>query len=584
MTGRIPPELIDQLLERIDIVDVINRRLSLRRAGKEYQACCPFHDEKTPSFTVSREKQFYHCFGCGAHGTAVGFLMAYDRLGFPEAVEELARQAGLEVPHAAGAQQGPDLTPLYATLEAAARWFRQQLRSHPKAQHAVDYLKGRGLSGEIAAEFGLGYAPPGWDNLRSALGRDHQTTERLLQAGLLAERPGSLYDRFRDRILFPIRDLRGRTIGFGGRILGEGEPKYLNSPETPLFHKGAELYGLYEARQSLRQIERLVVVEGYMDVIALAQFGIRYAVATLGTATTPQHLERLTRSAPEILFCFDGDAAGKAAAWKALQIALPFARAGREFRFLFLPEGEDPDTQVRKEGRDAFEARLARALPLSELLFTHLQAECDTGSLDGRGRLAAAAQPLLQQVPAGLYRDLLTQRLAELVGIEQRRLGLGSPAPAAPHQAPRRGPRNPQQMSAIRLAIALLLQKPDLATLVEQAAGDWRGLEQPGVRILEGLLETLHASPHLSTAALLERWEDREIATYLQKLLALAPATPEAGMASELIGALERLNQQFADQEAARLASRNKPSEMSSEEKRQLLELLKRHPPRSTGD
>lgn len=580
MAGRIPPELIDQLLSRIDIVDVINGRLSLRRAGKEYQACCPFHDEKTPSFTVSREKQFYHCFGCGAHGTAVGFLMAYERIGFHEAVAELARMAGIEVPHAEGEHPGQDLVPLYAILESAGRYFRQQLRVHPQAHRATDYLKGRGLSGEIAAQFGLGYAPPGWDNLRLALGGDHQTTERLRQAGLLAERPGSLYDRFRDRITFPIRDPRGRIIGFGGRILGEGDPKYLNSPETPLFHKGAELYGLYEARQALRQLDRVLIVEGYLDVIALAQYGIHYAVATLGTATTPQHLERLSRTAPEILFCFDGDAAGRAAAWKALQITLPFARAGREYRFLFLPEGEDPDTLVRKEGREAFETRLAGAMPLSDFLFSHLQSERDTGSLDGRARLADAAKPLLQQVPTGVYRDLLTHRLAQLVGLEQRQLGLAT-APTTSRPGPRRPPRSPQQMSAVRLAITLLLQQPKLAVLAEEVAGDWRRLEQPGIELLEALLETLHAFPNLCTAALLERWEDREVATYLQKLLVFAPATPEEGMPSELIGAFERLNQQFGDQEAERLARRSKPSEMTSEEKRQLLELLQRNPTRS---
>jgi DNA primase len=578
MAGRIPPEFIDQVLSRVDIIDVINGRVSLRRAGKEFQACCPFHNEKTPSFTVSREKQFYHCFGCGAHGTAVGFLMEYDRLGFVEAVTELARMVGLEVPRTEGEDRGPDLAPLYATLEEAARFFRQQLRTHPQAPRAVDYLRGRGLSGEIAAEFGLGYAPPGWDNLRAVLGADRHTIERLLQCGLLAERPGSLYDRFRDRIMFPIRDPRGRIIGFGGRTIGPGEPKYLNSPETPLFHKGAELYGLYEARTALRQLERVVIVEGYLDVIALAQFGIRFAMATLGTATTPQHLERLSRTAPEILFCFDGDAAGKAAAGKAMLTALPFARAGREFRFLFLPEGEDPDTLVRKEGKEAFTSRLAAATPLSEFFFARLQAELDTESLDGRARLAEAAQPLLQQVPPGIYRDLLVKRLTELVGLERKQLGLGPSAGTSPTPSPssRRGKRTPENVSAARLAISLLIQQPALAPLADQVPSDWRGLEQRGIALLATLLETLRVHPTITTAALIERWGEGEVAVFLRRLLTLQPVTAESGMAAEFLGALARLNEQFRNQEGQRLAGRNKPSELTSEEKRQLLQLLQR--------
>lgn len=576
MAGRIPPEFIDQLLSRVDIVDVIDRRVGLRRAGKEYQACCPFHDEKTPSFTVSREKQFYHCFGCGAHGTAVGFLMEYDRLGFVDAVEELARMAGLEVPRTEGEARGPSLAPLYETLEEAARYYRRQLRAHPQARRAVDYLKGRGLSGEIAAEYGLGYAPPGWNNLVGDLGGQPDRADRLSEAGLLAERSGRTYDRFRDRIMFPIRDPRGRVLGFGGRAIGEGEPKYLNSPETPLFHKGSELYGLFEARQALRHVERIVIVEGYMDVIALAQFGIRYAVATLGTATTVQHLEKLSRTAPEILFCFDGDAAGKAAAWKALTISLPFARAEREFRFLFLPQGEDPDTLVRKEGKEGFEARLQQATPLSDFLFDRLGANLDTRSLDGQARFAAAAQALLRQVPAGLYRDMLTNRLTETVGLDRAQLGLGGPARRT---SVSRNGRNPRQVSAVRLAIALLVQQPELAPLAAEVADDWRGLDQAGVPLLKSLLETLQTHPKLNTAALVERDGDTESAENLRKLVALYPVTPGTSAAEEFVGALERLNEQFRGQQSKQLASHNRPSEMSPDDKRRLLDLINRRRP-----
>ena len=369
MAGRIPSQFIDDLIARTDIVDLIGSRVQLRKAGKDFQARCPFHDEKTPSFTVSRDKQFYHCFGCGAHGTAIGFLMEYDRLGFREAIEELAQKAGLEVPsEAVATPTGPDSAPLYAILELAAQVYRRQLREHPDAPRAVEYLKDRGLNGEIAGRYAMGYAPASWDFLLARLGTDAGARERLFQAGLITEQDGKRYDRFRDRIMFPIRDRRGRVIGFGGRLLGDGKPKYLNSPETPVFHKGRELYGLYEAQQARRKLERLLVVEGYLDVIALAQFGIDYAVATLGTATTPEHLQLLLRSAPELVFCFDGDRAGRDAAWKALETALPLATGNQSLRFLFLPDGEDPDTLVRNEGQAAFEQRLQRATAAVGLL------------------------------------------------------------------------------------------------------------------------------------------------------------------------------------------------------------------------
>ncbi|MEA3273912.1 MAG: DNA primase [Pseudomonadota bacterium] len=572
MAGRIPPQFIDDLLARTDIVELINSRVPLRKAGKDYQACCPFHDEKTPSFTVSREKQFYHCFGCGAHGSAVGFLMEYDHQGFREAVEELAQQAGMEVPSTGeAAHSGPDLRPLYDLLEQAAAHYRHQLRRHPEARRAVDYLKGRGLTGEVAAAYGLGYAPPGWDLLLKLLGGTAPERERLLQCGLIIEQDGKRYDRFRDRIMFPIRDRRGRVIGFGGRILGDGKPKYLNSPETPVFHKGRELYGLYEAQQARRKIDRLLVVEGYMDVIALAQFGITYAVATLGTATTQEHLQLLLRAAPELVFCFDGDRAGRAAAWKALETVLPLATGRQQVGFLFLPEGEDPDTLVRQEGKAAFEQRLQVATPLSDFLFEQLAGQVDMTSLDGRARLAALAKPLLEQVPSGLFREMLSSRLAALVGVARTQIeaprALTGPAQRRPTAPPRRQPLTP-----LRLAIALLLQRPQIADQANTVADDWRRLEKPGIDLLAELLDLIAAYPEITKGQLVERWRETENHAHVQRLSseALLSHIPENGREAELKGALERLNKEVGATEAQRLFERTSPTQWTEGEKERL--------------
>jgi DNA primase len=569
MAGRIPPEFIDALLARTDVVDLINRRVPLRKAGKDYQACCPFHDEKTPSFTVSREKQFYHCFGCGAHGTAIGFLMEYDRLEFLDAVEELARQAGMEIPTDGEAvERGPDLRPLYDLLEQAARIYRTQLRHHPQARRAVEYLKGRGLTGEVAAVFGLGFAPPGWDFLLTALGRDAKLRERLLETGLVIDQDGKRYDRFRDRIMFPIRDRRGRVIGFGGRILGDGKPKYLNSPETPVFHKGRELYGLYDTLQAHKNPERLLVVEGYMDVIALAQFGITYAVATLGTATTSDHLRLLQRSAPELVFCFDGDRAGRAAAWKALETALPHASGRQQIRFLFLPEGEDPDTLIRSEGGEAFEQRIQRSPALSEFLFEQLTAQVDMESIDGRARLAELARPLVDQVPAGLFRDMLNARLAALVGVAPSQVARGGRR-SQPRRATR---RSGQPLTPLRLAIALLLQHPEISAQANEVTDHWRSLDRPGIGLLAQLLDLIATHPEIITAALLERWRDSDSYPHLQRLAdpELLRHIPPEGLGDELVGALRRLNAELAEAEAGRLFERTSPAQWTEEEKERL--------------
>lgn len=568
MACRIPPEFIDDLLTRTDIVDLVGSRIQLRKAGKDYQARCPFHDEKSPSFTVSPEKQFYHCFGCGAHGTAIGFLMEYDRLDFREAVQELAQRVGLEVPGGTDtAQVGPDLGPLYALHEKAAEIYREQLRVHPDAGRAVDYLKGRGLKGEIAARYGVGFAPPDGHLLLSRLGAGPAERERLLSCGLIVDQDGRRRDRFRDRIMFPIRDRRGRTIGFGGRLLGDGKPKYLNSPETPLFHKGRELYGLFETQKANRKLESILVVEGYMDVIALAQFGVTNVVATLGTATTAEHLQLIARTAPEVVFCFDGDRAGRAAAWKALETSLPLATGRQSIRFLFLPDGEDPDTLIRAEGADAFRERMMRAQALSEFLFEQLCAQVDMTSIDGRARLSTLAQPLIQMVPPGIYHDMLANRLAALVGLPPVRKNRSSASTRG-----RAGMAHPTRPSRMALAIALLLDHPELAAQVAEAPDDWRRSSSPGAAILVQLLETIAAYPTINKAVLLERWREREHFTYLQRLSVdpFLRDIPPDGVAAELIGALTRISEDVLKDERRRPLNQPSPGAWSDEVRAQL--------------
>ncbi len=572
MASRITPEFKSDLLARIDIVDLINRQVPLKRSGALFQACCPFHNEKTPSFTVTPSRQTFHCFGCGAHGNAIDFLIEYNNLNFGEAVEELARQAGMDLPQDDGIQprRGPDTRPLYALLEAAAKLYQLELRQHPQAGQAVDYLKGRGLSGQIAARFELGYAPPVWDFLIGRLGRTEHDRRHLIQAGLVVEQDGKHYDRFRDRILFPIRDRRGRVIGFGGRLLGDGKPKYLNSPETPLFHKGRELYGLHQALKAHRTPQRLLVVEGYMDVIALAQFGIDYAVATLGTATTPDHLRLLLPQAPELIFCFDGDQAGRNAAWKALETCLPLATGQQEIRFLFLPEGEDPDTLIRQEGRPAFEERLRQATTLSDFLLEHLARDIDLNTLDGRARLGNLVAPLLERLPAGLLRDLLRDRLSKLIG-----LALPNPHPAPSGRAlVRRRPSPPptgrhQAATPLRLAIAILVQYPELAPAVRDLDEAWRQLQGPGIPLLADLLATLSHHPGLGSAALLERWREMEGYPFLRRLAdpALLAHIPPEGLAPELVGALQRLNQEAVAARSSTLFNRASTADWTEEEK-----------------
>ncbi|HWP94858.1 MAG TPA: DNA primase [Gammaproteobacteria bacterium] len=577
MAGRIPQAFLDELIGRTDIVELIDARVPLKKAGREYAACCPFHNEKTPSFYVSPQKQFYHCFGCGAHGNAIGFLMAFEHLEFIEAVRALAELAGLEVPQEAAAREGPGLGPLFAVLEQAALFYKRALKQEPRA---IEYLKRRGVSGDIAAEFGIGYAPAGWETLVTALGRDEETRAALVAAGLaVRQERGTLRDRFRDRIMFPIRDARGRVIAFGGRILDQGEPKYLNSPETALFHKGRELYGLYEARQVLRHIERLLVVEGYLDVVALAQHGIRYAVATLGTATTAEHLTRLFRVCDEVLFCFDGDRAGRQAAWRALENVLPAVRDGRQIRFLFLPDGEDPDSLVRREGAAAFEARLGQARPLSDYLLDHLQEQVDMASIDGRARLVELAKPLLARIPDAVYRQLLTDRLAELARLDAGRLSMliGTPAGRPDRPVTRQGLRR-LAMTPLRRAIALLLAEPALAQSVPDP-DRLRSVEPPGTELLADLIAFLRERPSATAGLVLEHWRGSEHGEALARLAAQPLETPPEGYAAEFEGVIAQLERERTRQALDRRLSElqgKRPGELTAEERAELNALLAR--------
>ncbi|MGO1892057.1 MAG: DNA primase [Luteimonas sp.] len=541
--SRIPDAFIDDLLARTDIVEVVNARVPLKRQGKEYAACCPFHDERSPSFTVSPGKQFYHCFGCGAHGSAIGFLMEYDRLEFLDAIEELARTAGVEVPRETRQRnRDGDIDAMFNALEAAQRFYRKQLAGNDAARA---YRHDRGVDAAIGEQFGIGYAPDGYAALKDVLGTDERRLKLLEKSGMLSRNDrGHVYDKFRDRVMFPIADRRGRTIAFGGRILGKSDgPKYLNSPETPLFHKGRELYGLWQARQANRELKRLIVVEGYMDVIALAQHGISQAVATLGTATTPDHAELLFRNAADVYFCFDGDAAGRRAAVKAMESVLPRMRDGRQAFFLFVPEGEDPDSLVRAEGAAGFDARLAEATPLSEFFFDSLGEGINLSTLDGKARLAERVRPQLAQIPDGAFADLMRQHLTGLTGV-----GARTPAAPAPAQrAPARKPANAPKRSLVRSAIILLLQRPALALDLPDSYR-FTALRQPGVPLLTELIAIIHSRPEITTGALIEHFAGREEGESLQKLAAISMPGEAPAWRDELLAIIARLDRQTLDQ------------------------------------
>ncbi len=524
----IPQSFIQDLLNRVDIVDVVERYVPLKRAGANFVACCPFHGEKTPSFTVSQTKQFYHCFGCGAHGTAIGFMIEYAGVGFIDAVKDLAQGAGMQMPefkpeHPRGkTEEGDDL---YAIMLKAAQYYRNQLKSAPRA---IEYLKKRGLSGEIAREFGIGYAPDGWQNLQAEF--PDYNAKALVAAGLVIQGDeGKRYDRFRDRVMFPIVDQRGNVIGFGGRVLDRGEPKYLNSPETPLFEKGRELYGLYQGRRAIREAGRVIVVEGYMDVVALAQAGIGYAVATLGTATTPTHVQKLLRQVDEVVFCFDGDDAGRRAAWRALENSLDQLADGKQLSFLFLPQGEDPDTYVRKLGKDAFEKLLGDAKPLSQFLIDELKSHVDLATGEGRAALLKEAKPLVMRISARFLGRIIRQNLAQVAGVSvqdlEREYGIKETrsvqaAPARSSATPVRGPA--------RQVIELLMMRPELHTLANRreldAARGVASIRPDEIALLDALLKIFGQSVGMHIG---EYFRDTEFEHAVREIEACVLKRPE---------------------------------------------------------
>ncbi|NND81308.1 MAG: DNA primase [Gammaproteobacteria bacterium] len=577
MAGRIPQHFIDQLLNRVDIVDLIDGYVPLKKAGANYKANCPFHGEKTPSFTVSPSKQFYHCFGCGVNGTAISFLMNYDHMEFREAIEKLASSAGLEIPveaHSAQAQpvvrQGVDL---YQLMQEVSDYYQQQLRQHKDKDEAVAYLKQRGLSGEIAKRFALGYAPEGWDNLLLSLGGSEARQKALIDTGMLTQNEKQrVYDRFRHRIMFPIQDHRGRIVGFGGRVLDDGEPKYLNSPETPIFHKGSELYGLFAARGGIKAADGVLVVEGYMDVVALAQAGIDNAVATLGTATTAMHLQRLLRHTPNITFSFDGDRAGRAAAGKALQTCLPLMQDGYQISFLFLPDGEDPDSMVRKVGQQQFSQLVADAQPLTDFLIDHLRQQADLSRLDGRAKLAKLARPMIAQLPDGVLRKLVVEKLArlaqltpqDLLSANEKTRQTGRPRMAKASQ--------PLPMTVIRRIISLLLQHPHLG----RELGTDHGLEKLQIRGIELLLQLVEQCQQneVNTASLLERHRQESHFAALEKLAAHDHLIEAEDLATAFGGLLVQLRGEAAEAELERLLDKARHEGLQPDEKQQLNELL----------
>jgi DNA primase len=571
---------INELMARVDIVDLIESYLSLRKAGRNYTACCPFHHEKTPSFNVSPEKQFYYCFGCGAHGSVIGFLMEYAHLNFVEAVHELASRVGLEVVYEQGdgeiAAKMAGLEELYQVMEQAAQYYRQQLR---QSKSAIDYLKKRGLTGEMARDFGLGYAPPGWNNLLKTLGTDSDMRTRLLKTGLIKQsESGHRYDHFRDRVMFPILDMRGRVIAFGGRSHHdkENEPKYLNSPETPLFKKSSELYGWYHARK-VRDLSKIIIVEGYMDVLALAQFGFQNVVATLGTATSRQHLTRLFHNVPEIIFCFDGDQAGRKAAWRALEIALPLLQDGRSVNYVFLPQGEDPDSLVRQSSTEGFESYLNQAQPLSDFLFDTLTQPVNLNTSEGKARLVQLAKPLLMQLPVGAYRDLMLQRLSQLTAINPNHLNRLTPRAERTNQPPTNKKLQPldsmRDIPLVHQAIIYLLHKPALSIEITSDYEKLSQLKQTDIKLLLNMIELTRNNPQLKLGTICEHWRGTEYEPTINQLARQKTlfTTTDIDIDKEFFDTLNRLNEQYAKQRTQELYPRI--TELTDEEKQELISL-----------
>jgi DNA primase len=599
MAGMIPREFIDEVLAYTDIVELIDSRVPLKRSGANHMACCPFHGEKTPSFSVSQPKQFYHCFGCGVSGNAINFLMEYEHLSFVESIEELAQMAGMQVPKIAYTNEPQKQSPeQFELLDQVSNYYQYQLNHHSQAQQVQHYVQQRGLSPEIVKRFGLGFSPPGWENVLNVIGAgDQNKIQALFDTGMLIKRDEAhsgnssghsnkspYYDRFRERLMFPIRDRRGRTIAFGGRILGDGKPKYLNSPETRLFHKGQELYGLFELKQALRKIEKILVVEGYMDVVSLAQFDINYSVATLGTATTAEHLQKLFRLCDEVFFCFDGDRAGRDAAWRAMNNALPAIKPGKQARFMFLPDGEDPDTLVREKGKTGFEAEMTQAMTFSEFFFDSLMKQVNMDSLDGRSKLIDLSKPYLEKIQEGAFLTLMIARLSELADIEKASLlpllGIKSATPERSRKAPQGKAFNSsmgqtrQAPSPVKKAITYLLQYPNLA----ENAGDpgrFLSLEIEDIGLFVQLLDLLQNDPHLTTARILAHWQNSTQHQYLAAL-AVEPLliTDEQAISCEFNETLQLLTRQYQQQRLTQLERKERNQGLGALEKKEYVQML----------
>ena len=587
----IPQEFIDELLTRTDIVEIIEPRVALKKGGKDYQGLCPFHNEKSPSFTVSQDKGFYHCFGCQAHGSALHFLQEYERMDFVSAVEMLAARVGMEVPRQNDGipkEVHRERRTIYEILERASDFYKDQLRNHPSRARAVDYLKTRGLSGEIARDFSLGYAPAEWDSLQTAMATSNYDRELLIKSGMLIENTDEdrSYDRFRDRVMFPIRDLRGKTIAFGGRIIGDGKPKYLNSPETPVFHKGRELYGLYEARRRTSRLAQVIVVEGYMDVVALAQHGIDYSVATLGTATTSDHIERLYRLVSKIIFCFDGDEAGRKAAWKALDTVLGFLQDGRSAVFLFLPDGEDPDSLVRKDGKERFEERLQEATSFTDFFYSHLETDLDMSTPEGKAALSKLAVPLIHRIPEGVFKQLVIDGLSDRVGLDVEKLMSASKGyqqdKRAYSSAPPKSSSTSESKSVVSRsvdldsqldqAISMLLIQPELVDLFEpheyaQLASD------PAAHLLVKIVEFITEEDNPVPAKILSQFDGTPDYERIQRLASKEQLLDVSQFADEFQGILkQQLNRMETESKKRGIEELlRKPMSSLSEEEREVI-------------
>jgi len=583
MAGRISRQFIDDLLARADIVDLIDSRVPLKKAGKNYQACCPFHNEKSPSFTVSQDKQFYHCFGCGEHGNAISFLMEFERLDFVDAIEELASYCGVEVVreenNTSPAEQRQQQKAYqqkqddYELMEQVSRFYQQQLKTATDKETAISYLKGRGLSGEIVKRFGIGYISDAWDGMMKAFSPQGKENQQLVDLGMAIEgdknRP---YDRFRGRIMFPIRDKRGRVIGFGGRVLGDEKPKYLNSPETRVYHKGQELYGLYEAKQANKSLERLVVVEGYMDVVALAQHGVDYAVASLGTSTTAEQIQTLFRTVKEVICCYDGDRAGRDAAWRAMENALPLMRDGFSLKFVFVPDGEDPDSLIREKGQQVFENILDEAMPLSKFLFENLMSQVDMSSLEGRAALVESFQPYLIKLPDSVLKDAIINEIANNFGTGSEQFLAKITKNIKPQENIKKLKTN-TKITPVRLAIALLLEHPHIVTeLGDISVLD--PLQVPGVDLLIQLLKLCQHNPEIRTAQLLEYFRDTEQGKQLAKLMCWQHHVTAETAADVFLDSIEKLLNDFVEKRAEFLLQKARVKQITPQERQELQAIL----------